>query len=673
MNTFILAAIFAMAATILGLVSNIGLINERIWFRLGNTFNATIRQGTLNLIVIVIACILIVTVLVVAIGPIHRRGTALYGVAEWVQSQQFLGMIFGLLFGIFLVFWIRQLLMLGEKDSVTWLHKGEAIFIILLLVLGAFSDQISSFAQRLTQFSAGGVTLTFEATKGTSGVDRGQSGEGGTLVQPGTSGGALDLLSDINGDEDGVLARDHRYIQKILDLDSSELSTKNAKAPSTTSAVAYQDPSKEFFNETIGLTAECLNSVLNETRDSGEVNGVLIRLRPAIRELMVNQELLSSSRIRPIAESFINVSIDLVKDIGRTYLRRRDPAGATNQNIIQSCQHLIVSRCEAQSIVSTQGASREDVNREAEYLIHIIEGCNTDASKQIDHLANTIARVLVRSLFDRPYMALSYACLLWRIGEYELAVTVLEDWTKRPAAPEQYRERQWYNVRIRTTLTVIMEDWIRASGNPPPLLLVHHLANSEKTMELLDKLPALTEAWKLVTNPNFDVAKQGFEVPAWSDICPLNKDQFTFVITFLKQLMVYAYRATQHPEYFDAYAYDVFPAQKKMMTVDLSCLDIQNKQQAILLYAEMLQVYGEVEVANGVRIAKLPDLDAARLRFKNAAKAAKLGLHMVTDLAEKQRMAAQDSLAIVAGNQKATELKYLLDSLGQRAQEAASH
>src|SRR5262249_10904190 len=135
-----------------------------------------------------------------------------YAMSDFIQSRRFVSALLGLLFGVFLVFWTRQLLLLRPTESITWVHRGEAIFLVLLLVLGALSDQITSLARRLTQFSAGGLTLTFETlNRGSSGINRGQGHAGASIVSQQPSATALIFLSGINGEE-GLRARDIRYV-----------------------------------------------------------------------------------------------------------------------------------------------------------------------------------------------------------------------------------------------------------------------------------------------------------------------------------------------------------------------------------------------------------------------------------------------------------------------------
>src|SRR5262249_18147038 len=130
----------------------------------------------------------------------------------------------------------------------------------------------------------------------------------------------------------------------------------------------------------------------------------------------------------------------------------------------------------------------------------------------------------------------------------------------------------------------------------------------------------------------------------------------------------YAYRATQHPDYFGRNVSGVIAQRESLMKLNLNCINRTSESQADLLYAEILQIYAEVEIANAVRLASLPDSDAARKRLVNAVDAAQLG----SDIVEAKYADAQEEAARkqIVSNQKPTELKYLLSRARKRAEEA---
>jgi len=136
--------------------------------------------------------------------------------------------------------------------------------------------------------------------------------------------------------------------------------------------------------------------------------------------------------------------------------------------------------------------------------------------------------------------------------------------------------------------------------------------------------------------------------------------------------MVYNYRAAQHPDYFVDYADPVTAKQKQMMKLDLSCINSngvdpeQSSASTDLLYAEILQIYGEVEIANAARVFTLDSGDALA-RLKRASAAANLGLSIVKPQANAQKLGASNALV---EDQHPTELRYLLERVSERARGA---
>ena len=640
MDIFVVAAILGAVGTLLMIISSVRYNDQEIEYRLPRLFHATVSRRAAHLIVVTGSFILVLLVVFVAVGPLHPRETTVYAVSEFIQSRRFASTLLGLLFGIFLLFWIRQLLALKENEPLTWVHRGEAIFLVLLLALGGFSDQLTSFLNRVTQFSAGGLTLTLETLKRQGGLDRGQQGHGGAVPGHGQSLTALAFLSSVHGDE-GMLSRDDRYVQ-------------GARS-------ATPDPQDAFFRETIGETASCLNGVLAQTHDDEDVNIYVRRLRPILHEILVARRL-DQNRVEATAQAFVDVSIDLLQELARTYFRpNNDYRGA----VVDACRHLIVLRCPgAEPVVPPK-----DANADTAPLLAAIDRCANERAKASARLVTTMQAALATdSLFDRPYLSLLYASVLWRLEDYDGAVNTIEAWLALPAhKSDTGAAGLFYTIRMRTSLSVIMEDWIRSTENPPPLLLVHHLANIDQALDLMLAQPIVTTAWKAFNQTPYDVVSEGFKKPIWGTVCSLSPDQIRLATALLQEHMVYVYRATQHPEYFDRYAPQVVARREFMMRLDLACLKHASPPATDLFYAEILQIYAEVEIADAVRIAKLPDADAARRRFRNALDSATLGYSIVADHARDEEERARVG---IVRDQKATELKYLLLQVQARAREA---
>jgi hypothetical protein len=671
MDIFVLAAIFGVAITLIALVSSLRYLDQVVGYRLRNIFRVTFPRRAANLFLVTLACLAVLFVIYVAVAPVHPREPAAYRLTEFLQSRRFGSTLLGLMFGVFLVFWIRQLLLLKDDEPLTWVHRGEAIFLVLLLVLGAFSEQIGALAQRLTQLSAAGVTLTFEALKGVGGDDRGQQGGGGTVSGHGSSAPALYFLSSMEG-SGGILDRDNRYIA-LIDNKGAQQPTPAAPAVSGAAAPANdKDPSDAFFHETIGATAACWSAIVGATHEDQDVNSRIIDLRPTLREIYLNHSL-DQPRIHAAAEKFVAAQTQLIAELSSTYLRS---PGQLRAGLLPDCRPVIELRCsDARTI-----ASGPDIATQTKPLLDALDACIKTNTDQTTALETTLQKALSdrsvadKWLFNRPYVPLLYASMLWRLEDYNAAVQVLDGWlAAHPIAPDAPdNAMRWYVIRVETTLTVIMEEWIRSGENPPPLLLIRHLTNVRDSIDRMMRLDPMGSALAAFTTKGNDVAGKDFPMPSWHKTCALDNDpakdqKIRLATTLFQQSMVYAYRATQHPDYFTRNVGKVVARVEYLVNLNLDCINQSSVSQTDLLEAEILQIYAEVEIANAVRLADL-DSDAARKRLKNAAQAAQLGSDLVeVNYADPQEEAARNR---IGSDQKATELKYLLKRAKRRAEDA---
>jgi hypothetical protein len=372
------------------------------------------------------------------------------------------------------------------------------------------------------------------------------------------------------------------------------------------------------------------------------------------------------------------VSADLVADLGRTYLPgagRDEP----RKQIYLSCEPLIRGWCPQARALNPDAAPTLllDVARDA------LSTCAVEDKAARVARAETWSNIIYGALRDpaaaeQPYLTLLYASLLWRLGEYRVAVRELEEWLRRPRGKSGGTADDWYVVRVRTSLVVIFEDWIRSTSNPPVLLLERHLDNVAASMDAMGKLDDVRKAWKALSENGFDAAKEKFsQAPDWRQklSCSLPSDRRELRLalghTYLTQLMVFTYRAAQHRDYFDKYLARVLPSRDAFRTINLACVhELQDRTRTDLLYAELLQIYAEVEVANAARLGEDTDADAARKMLQNAAGSAKLGLQILTDEVETERRAAKIStFDATKGGQKGLELQEQLTRVRQLAQD----
>jgi hypothetical protein len=135
--------------------------------------------------------------------------------------------------------------------------------------------------------------------------------------------------------------------------------------------------------------------------------------------------------------------------------------------------------------------------------------------------------------------------------------------------------------------------------------------------------------------------------------------------------MVFAYRAAEHRDYFDKYSPHVLRRRDAFRTINLACYyDIHGSDRTDLLNAELLQIYGGIELANAARLAEGTDAEAARRMVQNAADSAALALQIVRgQVADLQEAGKSSTFKATKGGQKALELHDELTQIRQRAQD----
>lgn len=664
MDAFLLAALTAVAVSLLLLASTLKIEGHKYECSVGGLLRFSIGRQAVALIGLTLSTVLLVLVVLVLVGYMHPREGPVYTMADFFLGRRFGGTVLGFLFGLLFVFWVRQLVLLKEGEAIRWPHRVEAAVLVGLFALGGFSDSLRTIGQRLTGVSAAGISLTFSVLNNRSGGDdRGRQGGSATSAADHKSLTSISFFGRI-GD---FIDSDVRYVALIKNVAASKPGSGPQGVPDTAMRAE-----KALFDKTVGPLAKCLGKI-SMTGDGAEVNDALRKLRPSFREIVGNLGKLSPERVHEAGANFVAVSDAVIEDVGRNYLNSAaDPA--SRNGLAQECADLIKLGCPRAATIGSADSGlaaaihscmREKLSdpKKAETNLRIID---IETGLQ-DVLANP-------QLFVRPYMRLLYASLLWRLGDYDMAVNQLEVWLNANEAPSS-EERIWDTIRVRTSLSVLLEEWIRSTDNPPVLLLEHHLANLDQTTLLLADLPPVMKAWNSFIKPDYDIVKFKFPYPSWGGVCTMSNDdeerrlQLALATTYLQQLMVYTYRAVQHRDYFDRYSPIVTSRRDAMMKVDLTCYQKSaGKDATDLLYAEIMQIYAAVELANAARIYELPDTDSAKTRIENAIWAIRLGKQMIGQQPRIERDKALRSIFNV--DQKATELQEELRNLLTRAQEA---
>jgi len=329
---------------------------------------------------------------------------------------------------------------------------------------------------------------------------------------------------------------------------------------------------------------------------------------------------------------------------------RRDiqPAAApTLRAIVADCQQLFILRCPQvkADIGLKPAATPADIKTLSVALLQCLEDRKkTDGEGKspvtTDNAALAVSmRAVVSdsSSFKRPYLTLLYAGLLVALGENRLAAKEIDDWITLVGEPESKDwPAKWYMIRARIVLAVVIEELIRSPGEPPSVSVQeYHLDNLADTIERLKSLKAVDKAWKAFIENGYDLVKEDFGWPEWSQGCSLSSDpdeaklQNGLAYSYLQQHLVFGHRATQHAEYFDRYSTQVRGIRQTVLTINLACL---GKPLADQTYATILQVYAEIELANASRIAEVKDKLVVKQLLERAQAAATTGVAIAKSL-----------------------------------------
>lgn len=693
MDAFFLAALAATAISLLVLLSTADVRKAVIHVQ-NPWFAFSIPRRAANLVAFILALFLLVAILVMMVSSLHPRDTPVYTVGQFFLGRRFFGTVVGFLFGFLFAFWIRQLLVLKPDQPVTWAHRIEGILLVCLLAVGGFSNELGSLIRRINSVSAAGVSLSFESARVAAG-ERGQQGASATSSR-GDNLAAFVLLSDIQG----FVKRDEGFIAAIAAAEKPAPAVTPPQNPPAAKNSEAQD-NKPQNNKTqeskitappglfyaVDTIAQCLQGMASDGGDRTSVQRRLEPLRMRFRDIMVRRDKLSDAQIAQVAQDVVATSMAIVDDLGSVYLPLPEASAetATRKAIAEGCKQLLTLRCAGETADIDLDRPKTDLSDSLGKLARAASACR-QAHETVGDDGRMIVTPAVRKLaeefgaavrgpdfFTRPYMTILYASLLLQLGEHRIAAKEVEDWIAAAGQPGDPASK-WYVIRARISLSIILDEWIRAQIDLPVVLLEYHIDNIEKTMNMLGNMKLLTAAWKEFSGGR-DMVADGMPWPSWDGECKLSADpetrkaQYALASTYLSQHLMYGHRATQHREYFDRYSSKVRGRRANILKLNLACVrEMQDVVAADLLYAQVLQVYAEIELANASRVAEIPDHDTVKGMLERTQMAATRGIEIVRKYARQEQEAATSAFKAMAP-QQASELRDQFISLRARARD----
>src|SRR5712671_5540995 len=210
MESFFLSAVASFVVTTLLMVSSITNKGQYITLKIGNLVTMRAVRSALIFLVLSFCIFTLVILVLIIVGRVHPSGGSIYKWSDFLSGRPFSSAILGLLFGTLFAFWLRDLLALDPGQKVGWKPIVETVVLTCLLTLGAFSDIIGSYANRISQINLGSAQLSFAPPKDNGSNDRGEPGGGtshaGTADSINVQG--LSLIAGLKG----RIESDQKYI-----------------------------------------------------------------------------------------------------------------------------------------------------------------------------------------------------------------------------------------------------------------------------------------------------------------------------------------------------------------------------------------------------------------------------------------------------------------------------
>ncbi|MFI5013233.1 MAG: hypothetical protein ACHQAY_12900 [Hyphomicrobiales bacterium] len=625
MDAFFLSALASFSLTLLLMASTATQAGDNIKLKVGRSLELTAVRRLFVFVASIAATLLVAIVFLLVLARIHPQSSAIYSWGDFLSGPIFSSVVLGLLFGVLFAFWLRELLRLRDDQAIQRKQVVQAIVLAILLTLGAFSDVLRSYAGRIAQISLGGAQVNF--TPASNSVETVRPGVGAVYAKSdasSTSAEAIRLITNLSG----RIASDTRYISKLFPRGIEYSDSPSSKGPG--------------LFELNGRIASCLSRIRDVSADESFGQAHLRELLAIVHRIEVSGRRLdppaAGKRIAEVAEeriaeaareSISKLADELVSYIDQTYLHL-DSKNQARMQVQKECAPFIFWACSSESIEDAKAKERPDTGT-------VAGNCESFAPTRPDKIGREVMALMDdQGLLDRPHLALLEAGLLWSLGQHRGAVEALDRWLigveRNENSSKTATTHPWYKARARIHLGIIVEDWMRTSPDSPPGLLEYHIENLAATAALMKQL--LREKIDALGDLDADLQTEDFAqgLPAAGFKClPLDYDAAQLLLTWLSIYPSYMVKATQSAS-FESYSADVMTARRLVLKKDVFCLaNAQPELRADVgqFYADFLEAYAEVEMANAERIALLPDQDAVKRSLDHAYHAATLGLQLI--------------------------------------------
>jgi hypothetical protein len=657
MDAFFLAALTSFSVTMLLLASTATSVGESTTLQIGRYLRIIAVRRAFILVVASFAIFAIVMLILVIIARIHPEGGSIYTWGDFLGGPRFSSVVLGLLFGTLFAFWVRELVKLSDSAQIGPKHLVQVAVLAFLLALGAFSDILRSYANRITQINLGGAQVTLSPLKRRD-DDKG-SGPG-ARAQDKSPLEALSLIAGLSNRVDS----DVRYINSILIRHPDD-------APNLVPA-SY----REFYNSSFGSFAQCLVSFSALSGDEARGEEYMRKLGVPMRELLQGRAALSGTRREQIAKQFADMVGDLIVHLENVdFYQGKEPPKDPKDVPLKKCKDMVVGHCLLREAT--------DFDKDMEWSGFIAQWrgkyqsvCTQRAPERVKRLAEGLSRLQNEmKLQETPYAALLHAGVLWAADQHKQAVNVIDAWLREAEAGKSGPIHEWLLVRARVYIAAIIEDLFNRSDAVSEIVANYHLDNLRKSIELMK--PMLRTVLETLGDLDEDIEAKGYgQRPPISghDCAKLDEDRIRLLLSLTSLHNTFIYRATRQRDYYDKHLTAAISYRRFVLARDFGCIGDNHRDYrdtANAMQAETILSYAAIELASAAKLKSVPDAAAVERALNRANDALDLGLRLIAPAVSDEELRsrnARDYLTAIAPRPVA-DLKFTLTDLQRKVAE----
>jgi hypothetical protein len=598
------------------------------WFRIGNNTVAFDEKSArwmqrifIGVIVFVFfACLLY---LYEGLSPIVR------------STRTNINIISGFLFGPLFAIWLNGIFYSPPQKPLSRGQIFGGIGLVLFCIIGLAGQQAGKVFEQLARKISGFKGLGVEVSLSDQGPRKsaGPTKLAGTAGQNFASSSGSIGLSYV-GQLDDVIERDHDYL--------SDLKAAFGGADIAAGLSQQLDGAVGLANHAITPPVKCLAAWFEATADATFVNDHLRIFVGALRQFSTLNE---EGRPDAVSRIFVKGMAAIALDVELSRVREGVETGCSPLfNIF--CPTSIESKPD--TTVKAVPSSRKKPpkytysikDKDRAGLKKCLAGLSGIAGQdQLPAPADQYARELsdyLRSFAAgdgsqiRPYFAITFAGLMAQLGQYETAVSTMDEWSSRQKfGKADSGATDWFILRARSIQAAYFDEWLSRQGDSvATAFLNEHLENLDVLRkgfaDRLNNWDFASKALPRTKKTEFVLRRPGAcfshepepQLGLWQNL-------YTAYITAeLTHIQI----RLRHPSYRSRYLESTNTDIAWLAEQDLSCL--AKYPDPTLIYAQILQAYADNLLKYSKARKDSESDDARNERLKNAQRVLTYGLEL---------------------------------------------